>query len=306
MDDAASGSGNAGVRRGRWSGFDPIQILSVAQSSVYPPPRPANHNDLELMRRIDQLFTALPFLDSRRMTAMLNGKGCRINRKRVQQLMRKMVIAALGPKPRTTKPVPGQNLPVSPAPYGDGLAKSNVGGRYHPVPIGRGFLYLVVILDRASRAVLARRLSNTLEYRSACLRSKRPRRVFGRPEIFNIGRGSQFTSAAFTGALAATGVRTSMDGRGRSATRAAVTDAFGEEVGGYASRNREAWTTLRVAHIPTATTAASNISVQYWEEGAAAAPLKKPDPVVLSIGSPSRQPRPLLHPRHLAYKTPRL
>lgn len=86
------------------------QLLSAARSSVYRPPRPANDNDVELMRRIDQLFTAWPFLGSRRMTAMLNGEGCRINRKRVQRLMRKMSIAALGPKPRTTKPAPGHKI----------------------------------------------------------------------------------------------------------------------------------------------------------------------------------------------------
>ncbi|MBH5373157.1 IS3 family transposase [Bradyrhizobium glycinis] len=75
------------------------QLLSVARSSVYRPLRPANDNELELMRRIDQLFTAWPFLGSRRMMAMLNGEGCRINRKHVLRLMRKMGIAALGPSP---------------------------------------------------------------------------------------------------------------------------------------------------------------------------------------------------------------
>ena len=132
------------------------QLLSVARSSIYRPPRPANDNDLELMRRIDQLFTAWPFLGSRRMTAMLNGEGCRINRKRVQRLMRKMGIAALGPKPRTTKPAPGHKI----FPY---LLRHMVIDRPNQVwaadityvPIGQGFLYLVAIIDWASRAVLA-------------------------------------------------------------------------------------------------------------------------------------------------------
>src|SRR5262249_60703136 len=79
------------------------QLLSVARSSVYRPPRPANDNDLELMRRIGQLFTAWAFLGSRRMTAMVNCGGCRINRKGVQLLIRKMGIAASGPKARYTK-----------------------------------------------------------------------------------------------------------------------------------------------------------------------------------------------------------
>ena len=192
------------------------QLLSVARSSIYRPPRPANDNDVELMRRIDQLFTAWPFLGSRRMTAMLNGEGCRINRKRVQRLMRKMGIAALGPKPRTTKPAPGHKI----FPY---LLRHMVIDRPNQVwaadityvPIGQGFLYLVAIIDWASRAVLAWRLSNTMDTSFCVSALEEALARFGRPEIFNTDQGSQFTSAAFTGTLAATGVRNSMDGRGR-------------------------------------------------------------------------------------------
>ena len=80
------------------------ELLGIARSGVYRPPPAANDNDLALMRRIDELFTTWPFLGSRRMTAMLRAEGHAVNRKRVQRLMRKMGIAALGPKPRTTKP----------------------------------------------------------------------------------------------------------------------------------------------------------------------------------------------------------
>src|SRR5437667_10995195 len=79
-------------------------LLGIARSGVYRPPRPANDNDLALMRRLDELFIAWPFLGSRRMTAMLKAEGLPVNRKRVQRLMRKMGIAALGPKPHTPKP----------------------------------------------------------------------------------------------------------------------------------------------------------------------------------------------------------
>src|SRR5215813_122408 len=82
-------------------------LLGIARSGVYRPPPAANDNDLSVMRRIDELFTAWPFLGSRRMTALLRAEGLAINRKRVQRLMRKMGIAALGPKPRTTKSAPG-------------------------------------------------------------------------------------------------------------------------------------------------------------------------------------------------------
>ncbi len=85
-------------------------LLSVARSGVYRTRKPANDNDTALMRRIDELFTAWPFLGSRRMTAMLRAEGVTVNRKRVQRLMRLMGIAALGPKPRTTKPAPGHKI----------------------------------------------------------------------------------------------------------------------------------------------------------------------------------------------------
>ena len=192
-------------------------LLCLARSGVYRPKQPANDDtDLALMRRLDELFTAWPFLGSRRMAAMLRAEGHAINRKRVQRLMRRMGIAALGPKPRTTKPAPGHEV----FPY---LLRNMVIDRPNQVwaaditfiPIGRGFLYLVAVIDWASRAVLSWRLSNTMDT-SFCLAALEEALArFGKPEIFNTDQGSQFTSAAFTGALAAAGIRISMDGRGR-------------------------------------------------------------------------------------------
>ena len=192
------------------------RLLGLARSGGYRKPPPANDNDLALMRRIDELFTAWPFLGSRRMAALLRAEGHGVNRKRVQRLMRRMGIAALGPKPRTTKPTPGHKI----FPY---LLRNLAIDRPNQVwaadityvPIGRGFLYLVAIIDWASRAVLAWNLSNTMDV-SFCVSALEAALVrFGRPEIFNTDQGSQFTSAAFTGTLAAAGVRISMDGRGR-------------------------------------------------------------------------------------------
>ena len=191
-------------------------LLSVARSGVYRPPRPANDDDLSLMRRIDELFTAWPFLGSRRMAAMLRADGYGINRKHVQRLMRRMGIAALGPKPRTTKPAPGHKI----FPYLlHGLAIDRPNQVWATdityVPIGRGFLYLVAVIDWASRAVLAWRLSNTMDVSFCISALEEALARFGKPQIFNTDQGSQFTSAAFTGKLAAAGIRISMDGRGR-------------------------------------------------------------------------------------------
>ena len=191
-------------------------LLSIARSGVYRPPRPANDDDLELMRWLDELFLAWPFLGSRRMTAMLRAEGHPVNRKRVQRLMRRMGIAALGPKPRTTKPAPGHKI----FPY---LLRDLTIDRPNQVwaadityiPIGLGFLYLVAIMDWASRAVLTWRLSNTMDTSFCVAALEEALARFGRPAIFNTDQGSQFTSAAFTGTLASAGILISMDGRGR-------------------------------------------------------------------------------------------
>jgi putative transposase len=208
-------------RHGRLSIRRQCVLLGVARSGVYRPPWPANDSpreggDLALTRRIDELFTAWPFLGSRRLTALLRAEGHAINRKRVQRLMRKMGIAALGPKPRTTTPAPGHKI----YPYllrGLAIDRPNQvwAADITYIPIGRGFLYLVAIMDWASRAVLAWRLSNTMDASFCVGALEEALARFGRPEIFNTDQGSQFTSAAFTGTLAAAGVRISMDGRGR-------------------------------------------------------------------------------------------
>jgi putative transposase len=192
------------------------RLFGLARSNVYRPVSAADTDELVIMRRLDELFLAWPFFGSRRMTAMLRAEGHRINRKRVRRLMRLMGLAALGPRPQTSKPAPGHKI----YPY---LLRGLVIERANQVwaadityvPIGRGFLYLVAIMDWASRAVLAWRLSNTLDA-DFCVRALEEALArFGTPEIFNTDQGSQFTSTAFTSVLQRTGVRISMDGRGR-------------------------------------------------------------------------------------------
>jgi putative transposase len=191
-------------------------MLGVARSGIYRKPRPANDNDLEAMRRIDALFTARPFFGARRIARTLSEEGFPIDRKRVRRLMRRMGIEALGPKPRTSKPAPGHKI------YPYLLRDLTIERPNHVwaadityIPIGHGFLYLVAVIDWASRAVLAWRLSNTMDA-SFCVEALEEALArYGRPDIFNTDQGSQFTGAAFTGALIEAGVRISMDGRGR-------------------------------------------------------------------------------------------
>jgi putative transposase len=150
------------------------------------------------------------------MAAMLRAEGKPINRKRVQRLMRLMGIAAIGPKPRTSKAAPGHKI----YPY---LLRDLAIDRPNQVwavdltyiPMARGFLYLVAIIDWASRAVLAWRLSNSMDV-SFCLEALDEALArFGKPDIFNTDQGSQFTSTEFTSRLEAASIRISMDGRGR-------------------------------------------------------------------------------------------
>ena len=190
-------------------------MLGLSRSGVYRQRAANDDDDLALMRRIDKLFLQHPFLGSRRMAQMLSTPQAPVNRKRVQRLMRRMGIAALGPRKNTSKPAPEHKI----FPYllrGMTIDRANQvwAADITYIPIGRGFLYLVAVIDWASRAVLAWRLSNTLDTRFCIDALEEALARFGTPEIFNTDQGSQFTSTAFTGRLAAAGIKISMDGRG--------------------------------------------------------------------------------------------
>jgi putative transposase len=173
------------------------ELLGVVRSGLYRPRCAANDNDLALMRWIDELFTAWPFLGSRRMAAMLRAEGHCINRKRIQRLMRLMGIAALGPKPRTSKPAPGHRIfPYLLRGMTIDLPNQVWTADITYIPVGRGFLYLVAIMDWASRAVLSWRLSNTMDMSFCVAALEEALLRFGKPQIFNTDQGSQFTSMA--------------------------------------------------------------------------------------------------------------
>ena len=172
--------------------------------------------DLALIRRIDELYLEKLFYGSRRMTFDLNEEGRGVNRKRVQRLMRLMGLEGLVPRPGTSKAAPGNKI----YPYllrGMSITEPNHvwASDITYIPMASGFLYLVAIIDWASRAVLAWRLSNTMDSAFCVEALEEALRRYGKPRIFNTDQGAQFTSAAFTGKLEAAGIAISMDGRGR-------------------------------------------------------------------------------------------
>ena len=191
-------------------------LLNLARSGVYRPKPVVDADDLAVMRRIDELHLELPFYGSRRMTFELNKEGRGVNRKRVQRLMRVMGIEALVPRPGTSKPAPRHKI----YPYllrGLAIAEPNHvwAADITYIPMAQGFLYLVAIIDWASRAVLAWRLSNTIDSRFCVEALEEALELHGKPRIFNTDQGAQFTSAAFTDQLEKADVVISMDGRGR-------------------------------------------------------------------------------------------
>ncbi len=192
------------------------EILGVNRSSVYYERVGPDPEELELMRRIDELHLEFPFYGSRRIGQVLRGEGLDANRKRIQRLMRIMDIEAIAPKPNTSRREPEH--PVYPYLL-RGLSISRPNQVWATdityIPLAHGFAYLVAIMDWYSRRVLAWRLSNTLDT-SFCVEALEEALArFGQPEIFNTDQGSQFTAGDFTGVLLARGIKISMDGKGR-------------------------------------------------------------------------------------------
>ncbi len=192
------------------------RLLSISRSSFYYAPKGESPANLARMRRIDELFLKYPFYGSRQMVRQLRRDGVRAGRHRVRRLMRLMGLAAIYQAPRTSDPHPSHRV----YPY---LLKGLAINRPNQVwcadityiPVQRGFLYLVAIMDWATRHVLAWRLSNTMDA-GFCVEALNDALArYGRPEIFNTDQGSQFTSFEFTGVLKNAGVAISMDGRGR-------------------------------------------------------------------------------------------
>ena len=191
-------------------------LVALSRSSFYSRPVGENSENLALMRLIDEQFLEAPWYGARQMARHLRRQGHVVGRKRVRRLMATMGLAAVYQRPRTTAPQPGHRI----WPY---LLRDLAIDRPDQVwcadityiPMRRGFLYLVAVMDWVSRKVLAWRLSNTLDAEFCIDALEEALARHGRPEIFNTDQGSQFTSPRFTGVLTGAGVRVSMDGRGR-------------------------------------------------------------------------------------------
>jgi putative transposase len=192
------------------------RLLKVARSTLYWRAAAVSEDDLRLMRRLDEQYLTTPFYGSRRMVAVLRRDGEAVNRKRVRRLMRLMGIEAIFQKPNTSRRHPEHKV----YPY---LLRSLVID--HPnqvwcadityIPLARGFVYLVAVMDWFSRRVLAWRLSIGMETEFCVEALQDAMDRYGQPDIFNTDQGVQFTSGDFIDELATRGVRISMDGKGR-------------------------------------------------------------------------------------------
>ena len=192
------------------------ELLGLNRSSYYYEPTSESEENLAVMREIDRLYTQHPFLGYRVMTAMVRRAIPDVNKKRVQRLMRKMGLRAIYPQKKTSQPHSQHRV----YPY---LLRDLIIDRPNQVwcadityvPMRRGFMYLVAIMDWHSRYILTWELSNSLD-RFFCLTALDQALTQARPEIFNTDQGAQFTANDFTGRLLAQDIRISMDGRGRA------------------------------------------------------------------------------------------
>jgi putative transposase len=192
------------------------RLLKVARSTLYDRPVPVSADDLTLIRRMDELHLAYPFYGSRRLAAALRRDGWPVNRKRVKRLMPVMGLAALYQKPNTSQAHPDHKV----YPYllrGLAIERPNQVwcADITYIPMAKGFVYLVAVMDWFSRRVLAWRVSISLDT-SFCIEAlQEALERHGPPEIFNTDQGVQFTSANFLAELERHGVRISMDGKAR-------------------------------------------------------------------------------------------
>ncbi len=190
-------------------------LLKISRGSLYYQPVSTKAEDLELMALMDRQYLKTPFYGSRRMKAWLRVQGNPVGRNKIRRLMRLMGLETIYRRPNTSKPAPEHRV----YPYllrGVEIDRVNQvwAADITYIPMAKGFLYLVAIMDWRSRYVLSWRLSNTMDV-DFCIEALEEALSQGPPEAFNTDQGSQFTSEAFTGVLLEQGIQISMDGKGR-------------------------------------------------------------------------------------------
>ena len=195
------------IRLPRASYYGEIKLSEISESQ----------ETLELMRLIDEEYTRHPFYGCRNMRAYLHRLGHRVNRKRVQRLMRKTGLASIAPKPNTSRKAPEHK--VYPYLLRD-LAINRVNQVWSSdltyIRLESGFVYLTVVMDWHSRYVLPWEVSVTMEEHFCVNALESALRRHTHPEIFNTDQGSQYTGKAFTGMLKDHDIDISMDGKGRA------------------------------------------------------------------------------------------
>lgn len=200
----------------RFSVVRQCELVGISRSSHYYTPKGESELNLELMSRIDRQFLQTPCYGSRQMARHLRRQGYAVGRTRIRRLMRLMGLQAIYQKPRTS--VPNEQRRVYPYLL-RGLAIDRPNQVWCSdityIPMQRGFMYLVAVMDWHTRAVLSWRLSNTMDSGFCVEALTEALSRYGAPEIFNTDQGAQFTGEEFTETLSGAGVRISMDGKGR-------------------------------------------------------------------------------------------
>jgi putative transposase len=197
------------------------QLLNLSKSGYYYKRRQESELNIKLMNMIDEIYTDHPTWGSRKIRDYLRNQGIRMNRKRLQRLMRKMGITAIYPRKRLSRPHPDHKI------YPYLLRGLNICHPNHVwctdityIRLKHGFVYLVAVMDWYSRKILSWELSVTLDKYFCIDALETALRIYGEPKIFNSDQGSQFTSPSFTSKL--NGIKISMDGKGRALDNVAI------------------------------------------------------------------------------------
>jgi len=201
------------------------ELLSLARSTNYYKPRPISERDVAIMNRIDEIFTDNPDFGSRQLRNTLRRQGLRVNRKKVQRLMRIMGIRALFPGKNLSKPGKGSEHKIYPYLLrGVSIDRPNQvwSTDLSYIRLEHGFVYISAIIDWYSKKVLSWELSTTMDTEFCVSTYRRAVNLYGAPEILNADQGSQYTSLNYRTIVNESGAKFSMNGKGRATDNIAI------------------------------------------------------------------------------------